>query len=171
MKMTTVNKVASLNDKKYYLSDRITSLPFDHLLLLELRDKKTAFSKIQEVIEKEKNNLLNQENKAVFQNERLRILRSIYSQSLANYKSNNKIKLNEFISTRKYILNIDFHVSPVVEMIQKNVEIIIKINEFPKSEDKKEIKKRKKRAERKKLLKNLEVSDLHKAQINSNINK
>ena len=155
MKMTTVNKVASLNDKKYYLSDRITSLPFDHLLLLELRDKKTAFSKIQEVIEKEKNNLLNQENKAVFQNERLRILRSIYSQSLANYKSNNKIKLNEFISTRKYILNIDFHVSPVVEMIQKNVEIIIKINEFPKSEDKKEIKKRKKRAERKKLLKNL----------------
>ena len=82
-----------------------------------------------------------------------------------------EIKWNEFISTRKYILNIDFNVSPVVEMIQKNVEIIIKINEFPKSEDKKEIKKRKKRAERKKLLKNLEVSDLNMAQINSNINK
>ena len=79
--------------------------------------------------------------------------------------------MNEFISTRKYILNIDFNVSPVVEMIQKNVEIIIKINKFPKSEDKKEIKKRKKRTERKKLLKNLEVSDLHMAQINSNINK
>ena len=90
---------------------------------------------------------------------------------MAYYKNNNKIKWNEFISTRKYILNIDFNVSPVVEMIQKNVEIIIKINEFPKSEDKKEIKKRKKRAERKKLLKNLEVSDLHMAQINSNINK
>ena len=44
MKMTTVNKVASLNDKKYYLSDRITSLPFD-LLLLELRDKKNSFFK------------------------------------------------------------------------------------------------------------------------------
>ena len=43
MKMTTVNKVASLNDKKYYLSDRITSLPFDHLLLLELRDKNSFF--------------------------------------------------------------------------------------------------------------------------------
>ena len=122
-------------------------------------------------MKKKKNNLLNQENEAVFQNERLRILRSIYSQSLAYYKNNNKIKWNEFISTRKYILNIDFNVSPVVEMIQKNVEIIIKINEFPKSEDKKEIKKRKKRAERKKLLKNLEVSDLHMAQINSNINK
>ena len=54
MKMTTVNKVACLNDKKYYLSDRITSLLFDHLLLLEIRDKKTAFTKIQEAIEKEK---------------------------------------------------------------------------------------------------------------------
>ena len=49
-------------------------------------------------------------------------------------------------------------------MIQENVEIIRKTNEFPKSEDKKEI-KIKKRVEKKKLLKNLKVSNLHVAQI------
>ena len=40
MKMATVNKVqfASLNNKRYYFYDGITSLPFGHPLLLELTD-------------------------------------------------------------------------------------------------------------------------------------
>ena len=47
MKMAADNKVqfASLNNKRYYLSDRITSLPFGHLLLLVLRDKEKIISK------------------------------------------------------------------------------------------------------------------------------
>ena len=45
MKMKTDNKVqfASLNDKRYYLSDGIASLPFGHPRLLELRDKKYIY--------------------------------------------------------------------------------------------------------------------------------
>ena len=54
--------------------------------------------------------------------------------------------------------SIDFSVSPVVEMTQENVEIITKTNKFPESEDNREIKKRKKRVEKK-----LEISDLSMA--------
>ena len=56
IKMTTVNKVqfASLNDKLYYCPDGITSLPYGHRLLLQLRKKKKAFPKIQKVIKKQK---------------------------------------------------------------------------------------------------------------------
>ena len=42
----------------------------------------------------------------------------------------------------------NFSVSTVGEMIQENVEIITKTNEFPRSEHKKQIKKRKKRAKK-----------------------
>ena len=70
MTMTSVNKAqfASLNDKRYYFSDGIVSLP-----------------KIHTVIEKEKDKLLHLENKAVNENERLRVLRSIFSQPITYY--------------------------------------------------------------------------------------
>ena len=60
MMMTTVNKVqfASLNNKRYYFSDRIVSLPFGHPLLSELRDYKKSLPKIHTVIKKEKDKLL-----------------------------------------------------------------------------------------------------------------
>ena len=67
MKMTSVNKVqfASLNDKRYYFSDEIVSLPFGHPLLSELRELKKSYLKIHTVIEKEKDILLKLENQAV----------------------------------------------------------------------------------------------------------
>ena len=42
--MTSVNKVAfvSLNDKRYYGSDGIVSLPFGHPLLKEVREYKKS---------------------------------------------------------------------------------------------------------------------------------
>ena len=97
MTMTSVNKVqfASLNDKRYYFSDGIVSLPFGHPLLSEVRDYKKSLPKIHTVIEKEKDKLLNLENKAVNENERLRVLHSIFSQpiticNLTNYFITNK---------------------------------------------------------------------------------
>ena len=44
MVMTSVNKVqfASLNDKWYYFSDRIVSLPYGHPLLQEVRELKKS---------------------------------------------------------------------------------------------------------------------------------
>ena len=74
--MTSINKVkfASLNDKRYYGSDGIVSLPFGHPLLNEVREYKKSLPKIHTVIEQEKDNILFLENKAFAKNERLRLL-------------------------------------------------------------------------------------------------
>ena len=111
MKMTSVNKVqfASLNDKRYYFSDGIVSLPFGHPSLTNLREYKKSLPKIHTVIKQEKEKLLKMENAVVNKNERLRVLRSILSQPITYYnlKSNTKtcIKENDFTTTRDYILN------------------------------------------------------------------
>ena len=88
MTMTSVTKVqfASLNDKRYYFSDGIVSLPFSHPSLKEVRNYKKSLPKIHTVISKEKNKMLQYENAAVNDNERLRILRSIFSQPITYYK-------------------------------------------------------------------------------------
>ena len=56
MTMTSVNKVqfASLNDKRYYFSDGIVSLPFGHPSLNWVREYKISLSKIHTVIANEK---------------------------------------------------------------------------------------------------------------------
>ena len=113
MIMTSSNKVkfTRLNDKRYYFSDGIVSLPFGHPSLDEIRNyKKSLSDDIHRVIEEEKNKLLNDENIVVNSNERLRILRSIYAQSINYYtlKTNRhfiSVKNNNFITTKQYILN------------------------------------------------------------------
>ena len=109
--MTTVNKVqfASLKDERYYFSHGIVSLPFGHLSLSELRDYKKSLPKIHTVIKEEKDKLLQLENKIVNNNERLRILRSIFSQPITYYnlKSNKQSTIKRFDYTVPcdYILN------------------------------------------------------------------
>ena len=105
MIMTSSNKVrfAQLNGKRYYFSDGIVSLPFGHPSLNETREYKKSLQKIHKIIEKEKNKLLNDENKVVNANERLRILRSIYSQPIQYYSSKTNKKFNPI--TKQYILN------------------------------------------------------------------
>ena len=111
MIMTSVNKVqfASLNDKRYYFSDRIVSLPFGHPSLTKLRDYKNSLPKIHTVIEKEKEKLLKLENSVVNKNERLRVLRSIFAQPIKYYNlktsTKSSIKEDDYTTTRDYILN------------------------------------------------------------------
>ena len=112
MIMTSSNKVkfAQINDKRYYFSDGIVSLPFGHPLLDNIRKYKRSFKDIKSVIEEEKEKFLKDENEAVNLNERLRILRSIYSQPFKYYtlKTNRPFistKQNIITSTKKYILN------------------------------------------------------------------
>ena len=111
MMMMTVNKVqfASLKDERYYFSDGIVSLPFGHPSLSELRDYKKFLPKIHTVIKEEKDKLLQLENKIVNNNERLRILRSIFSQPITYYnlKSNKRsaIKRFDYMTSCDYILN------------------------------------------------------------------
>ena len=109
--MTSVNKVqfARLNDKRYYFSDGIVSLPFGHPTLNKVREYKKSLPKIHTVIQKEKNEILKRENEVVNNNERLRILRSIFSQPITYYnlKTNKRLSVNKFdyTTTRDYILN------------------------------------------------------------------
>ena len=112
MVMTSSNKVkfAQLNDKRYYFSDGIVSLPFGHPLLNNIRNYKKSLKDIKDVIEKEKEKLLKDENEVIANHERLSILRTIYSQPFKYYtlrKNNLYIPTtgNSFISTKKYILN------------------------------------------------------------------
>ena len=71
MTMTSVNKVqfARLNDKRYYLSDGIVSLPFGHPALNKVREYKKSLPKIHTVIQKEKDEILKGENVVVNNNE------------------------------------------------------------------------------------------------------
>ena len=112
MKMKTVAKVkfARLNDIRYYFSDGVVSLPFGHPLLNKVREYKKQLTKIHEQIEKEKETILKYENEAVMQNERLKILRCIFSQPLVYYNLNSH-KLTDvkrgfkYVTTKDYILN------------------------------------------------------------------
>ena len=112
MKMTTVSKAkfARLNDKRYYFSDGIVSLPFGHILLEQARQYKKQLSKIHEQIDKNKDAILKVENEAVMQNERLRILRCIFSQLLVYFDlhSHKLIEVKrafKYATTKDYILN------------------------------------------------------------------
>ena len=92
MTMTSANKVqfASLNDKRYYFLNGIVSLPFGHPSLSEVREYKKSLPKIHSVFEKEKDKLLQLENKLVNNNGRLRVLRSIFLQPIIYYNQHSK---------------------------------------------------------------------------------
>ena len=111
MTMTSVNKVqlARLNHKRYYFSDGIVSLPFGHPTLNKVREYKKSLPKIHTVTQKEKNEILKRENEVVNNNERLRILRSIFSQPITYYnlKTNKRLSVNKFdyTTTKDCILN------------------------------------------------------------------
>ena len=108
MMMMSISKVqfASLNDKRYYFLDGIVSLPFGHPSLFELRDYKKFLLKIHTIVKEEKGRSLQLENKIVNNNERLRILRSTFSQPVAYYnlksKKQSTIKRCDYMTTRDY---------------------------------------------------------------------
>ena len=76
---------ASLNDKRYYLTDEVTSLPYGHFLLTEL-DKKKNIKNIQNVLFKMKDDLIREESNLIKKNEKIRVLRSILNQIPTYYK-------------------------------------------------------------------------------------
>ena len=109
MKMKAIKKVkfARLNDKRYYFSDGIVSLPFGHTLLEKAREYKKQLGKIHLSIDKEKDAILKLENEAVMQNERLRILRCILAQPLVYFDLRTH-ELTEVKSAFKYATTKDY---------------------------------------------------------------
>ena len=76
MQMVSIKKAqfAGLNDKRYYFSDGITSFPYGHFLLADLRSKKKEHKEIRKVIKLLKDDFLRKEQKACSKCERIRIL-------------------------------------------------------------------------------------------------
>ena len=108
MKTVTRKQFAGLNDKRFYFTDSITSLPFGHFLLAEIREHKKQYKKIHKDILKRKDYLIREEHKASSKCERVRILRSILAQSPTYYKTDSKKRArseNIFRSTKQYILS------------------------------------------------------------------
>ena len=82
MQMKTVSKVqfGQLNDKKFYFSNGITSLPYGHLSLEKARKQKNKCRNIHKVIQTQKDEFLKEENKMIQKNPRLDILNQIFNQ-------------------------------------------------------------------------------------------
>ena len=110
MQMKSVKKTqfAGLNDKRFCFHNGIVLLPFGHALLKILRkDKEKYRSNIHNKIHKKKLEFLSEESKAARKCERLRILRSIYSQAPLLYLSYSEVlmKIRGFKSTGEQVLN------------------------------------------------------------------
>ena len=110
MQMTTVRRkqFAGLNDKRFYLSDGITSRPYGYFLLSEIRDKKKQYKHIHRKIMQIKDNLLRQGHRKSSKCERIRVLRSILAQPPTYYKLESTKRpacKNISQSTREYILS------------------------------------------------------------------
>ena len=108
--MICVNKthLAGLNDNQFYFHDGIILLPFGHFLLNKVREQKEKYkTEIQCEMYDRKYDFLEEESAAVKQCERLRILRSIFSQPTWLYllHSNILMRTPSINSTGDYILN------------------------------------------------------------------
>ena len=75
MQMEAVSKVqfGRLNDKRFYFSNGIMSLPYEHPSLENLRKEKQKYMSIQKSIREKKNDFLKQESEAIDNNPRLHV--------------------------------------------------------------------------------------------------
>ena len=75
MQMEAVSKVqfGRLNDKRFYFSNGIMSLPYEHPSLENLRKEKQKYMSIQKSIQEKKNDFLKQESEAIDNNPRLHV--------------------------------------------------------------------------------------------------
>ena len=82
MQMKSVSKVqfGQLNNKRFYFSNGLISLPYGHPYLEELRKDKHKYRPIHKVIQEKKYNFLKEESK-VEKHPRLNVLKQIFSQS------------------------------------------------------------------------------------------
>ena len=70
-----------LNDKRFYFSNGISSLPYGHPSLEKARKQKNKYLNIHKVIQTKKDEFLKEENKVIQNNSRLDILNQIFNQT------------------------------------------------------------------------------------------
>ena len=107
MQMKSVCKVqlGQLNDKKFYFSNGILSLPYSHPYLEHLRKEKNKYRNIHTVIQSKKDKFLKEKSKVIQKILRLNILKQIYSQIPLLYELNSDIKFSPsgWKTTKEYI--------------------------------------------------------------------
>ena len=93
MQMKPVSKVqfGQLNDKQFYFSNGLTSLPFGHPYLENLRKEKHKFRAIHKVIQEKMYEFLKEESKAIEKIPRLHILKQIFSKNRILYILNSNV--------------------------------------------------------------------------------
>ena len=98
MQMKSVSKVQfeQLNDKRFYFSNGLVSLPYGHPYLEELRKEKHKYRDIHKVIQTKNDNFLKKESKVTESIPRLNILKQIFAQTPILYELNSD---TEFISS------------------------------------------------------------------------
>ena len=94
MQMKSVSKVqfGQLNDKRFYFSNGIISLPYGHPYLEKLRKEKHKYRDIHKVIQRKKDDFLKEESKVIENIPRLNILKQIFSQIPILYELNSNTK-------------------------------------------------------------------------------
>ena len=82
MQMKSISKVkfGQLNDKRFYFSNDITSLPYGNPSLEKVRQQKNKYPHIHKVIQTKKDEFLKEETKVIENNPRLDILHQIFNQ-------------------------------------------------------------------------------------------
>ena len=107
MQMQTIQKVqfGQLNDKRFFFSNGITSLPFGHPYLESCRKQKNKYRNIHKVIQNKKHEFLEKEAKVEEKNERLNILNQIFNQRpiLYDLKSNKNYTFSGLHTTKDLI--------------------------------------------------------------------
>ena len=109
MQMKSASKVqfGQLNDKIFYFSNDLISLPFGHPYLEDLRKEKHKYRSIHKVIQEKKYNFLKEESKVIEKIPRLHILKQIFSQNPVLYELNSTTKFfsASWKSTKELIKN------------------------------------------------------------------
>ena len=105
----SVSKIqfGQLNDKRFYFSNGLVSIPYGHLSLEKLRKEKHKYRNIHKVIQTKKDRFLLQESKILEGIPRLNILVQIFAQRpiLCELKSDTKFLSPGWKTTEELIKN------------------------------------------------------------------
>ena len=109
MQMKSISKIqfGQLNDKRFYFSNGIISLPYGYPYLEKLRKEKHKYRDIHKVMQSKKDKFLNEESKVIEKIPRLDILKQIFGQIPILYELNSDAKFisSGWKTTREFIKN------------------------------------------------------------------
>ena len=109
MQMKSISKIqfGQLNNKIFYFSNGIMSLPYGHPYLEKLRKEKHKYRDIHKVIQSKKDKFLNEESKVIEKISRLDIFKQIFGQIpiLCELNSDTKFISFGWKTTKEFIKN------------------------------------------------------------------